>query len=189
MLDYRQPVFPAKLIGNRLHLVIVLSGAVVFDAVRKGYGVDDKVIVQMIFFIKVGGDDHLIAVAPKPSRQLYADLMRQFWRGLAGSKGLITVIGHRAVLLAEPFLHRQHLVTGGGGRAVDARHKAVERCTVLAVRFLCFLRIDGVANHIGKLLPVLFGQFTVGVEFRVRRLFGIFRIDHHLAEPAFYPPN
>ena len=64
MLDHRQSVFPAKLIGNRLHFVIVLSGTVVFDAVRKGYGVDDKVIVQMIFFVKVGGDDHLIAVAP-----------------------------------------------------------------------------------------------------------------------------
>ena len=64
LLDHRQSVFPAKLIGNRLHFVIVLSGTVVFDAVRKGYGVDDKVIVQMIFFVKVGGDDHLIAVAP-----------------------------------------------------------------------------------------------------------------------------
>ena len=28
------------------------------------YGRTDKVIVQMIFFVKVGGDDHLIAVAP-----------------------------------------------------------------------------------------------------------------------------
>ena len=64
LLDHRQSVFPAKLVGNRLHLVIVLLGAVVFDAVRKGYGVDDKVIVQMIFFVKMGGDDHLIAVAP-----------------------------------------------------------------------------------------------------------------------------
>ena len=44
--------------------MIVLLGAVVLDAVRKGYGVDDKVIVQMIFFVKMGGDDHLIAVAP-----------------------------------------------------------------------------------------------------------------------------
>ena len=115
--------------------------------------------------------------------------MRQFWRGLAGSKGLITVIGHRAVLLAEPFLHRQHLVTGGGGRAVDARHKAVERCAVLAAHFLRFLRIYGIADHIGKLLPVLLVQFPVGVGFGICRLFGIFRIDHHLAEPAFYPPN
>ena len=64
VFDHRQPVFPAKRIGNRLHIVVVLSGAVVFDTVRKGYGVDDKVIVQMIFFVKVGGDDHLIAVAP-----------------------------------------------------------------------------------------------------------------------------
>ena len=28
------------------------------------YGRTYKVIVQMIFFVKVGGDDHLIAVAP-----------------------------------------------------------------------------------------------------------------------------
>ena len=64
LLDHRQSVFPAKLVGNRLHLVIILFGAVVLDAVRKGNCVDDKVIVQMIFFVKVGGDDHLIAVAP-----------------------------------------------------------------------------------------------------------------------------
>ena len=64
MFDDRQSVFPAKLVGNRLHFMVVLSGAVVLDAVRKGNCVDDKVIVQMIFFVKVGGDDHLIAVAP-----------------------------------------------------------------------------------------------------------------------------
>ena len=142
----------------------------------------------MIFFVKVGGDDHLIAVAPKPGRQLYADLMRQFGRGLAGSKGLVAVIGHRAVLLAEPLFYRQHFITGGGGRAVDARHKAVERCAVLAACFLRFFRIDSIADHIGKLLPVLFGQLPVGIEFRACRLFGVLRIDHHLAEPAFYPP-
>ena len=45
------------------------------------------------------------------------------------------------------------------------------------------------ADYIGKLLPVLLVQFPVGVEFGICRLFGIFRIDHHLAEPAFYPPN
>ena len=83
----------------------------------------------------------------------------------------------------------KHVITGGSGRAVNARHKTVKRCAVLAARFLRFLRIDGVADHIGKLLPVLFGQFPIGVEFRVRRLFGVLRIDHHLAEPAFYPPN
>ena len=189
MRDHRQTVFPAKLVGNRLHLVIVLSGTVIFDAVCKGYGVDDKVIVQMIFFVKVGGDDHLIAVAPELGRQFHTDLMCQFGCGLAGGKGLIAVIGYRAVLLTEPLFYCQHFITGGGGRAVDARHKAVEQCAVLTARFLRFLRIDGVADHIGKLLPVLFGQLPGSVEFRVCRLFGILRIDHHLAEPAFYPPN
>ena len=157
VFDHRQSVFPAKLVGNRLHFVIVLACAVVFDAVRKGNCVDDKVIVQMIFFVKVGGDDYLIAVTPEPGRQLYADLMRQLRRGLAGGKGLITVVGHRAVLFAEPLFYRQHFITGGGRRAVDARHKAVERCAVLTACFLRFLRIDGVADYIGKLLPVLFG--------------------------------
>ena len=51
-----------------------------------------------------------------------------------------------------------------------------------------FFGINSVADHIGKLLPVLFGQLPVSVEFGVCRLFGIFRIDHYLAEPAFYPP-
>ena len=168
--------------------MVVLAGTVIFDAVRKGNCVDDKVIVQMIFFVKVGGDDHLIAVAPEPGRQLYADLVRQFGRDLAGGKGLIAVIGHRAALFAEPLFHRQHFVTGGGGRAVDARHEAVERCAVLAAHFLRFLGIDGIADHIGKLLTVLFGQFPVGVEFRVCGFIRVLRIDHHLAEPAFYTP-
>ena len=99
------------------------------------------------------------------------------------------MIGHRAVLLAEPLFYCQHFITGGGGRTVDARHEAVERCAVLAVSFLCFLRINGVADHIGKLLSVLLGQFPVGVEFRVCGLFGVLRIDHHLAEPAFHTPD
>ena len=118
--------------------MVVLAGAVVFDAVSKGNRVDDKVIVQMIFFVKVGGDNRLIAVAPKPLRQLYADLMRQFRRGFAGGEGLIAVIGHRTVLLAEPLFYRQHFITGSGGRTVDTRHEAVEWCAVPAIRFLRF---------------------------------------------------
>ena len=99
------------------------------------------------------------------------------------------MIGHRAVLLAEPFLHRQHLVTGSGGRAVDARHKAVERCAVLAAHFLRFLRIYGIADHIGKLLPVLLGHIFIGKKFRVRRFIWIFYIYNPLAEPAFHTPD
>ena len=114
--------------------------------------------------------------------------MRQFGRGLAGGKGLIAVVGYRAVLLAEPLFYCQHFITGGGGRTVNARHEAVERCVVLTARFLCFLGIDSVADYIGKLLSVLFSHIFLRVEFRVRCFIGIFRIDHHLAEPAFYPP-
>ena len=99
------------------------------------------------------------------------------------------MIGHRAVLFAEPLFYRQHLVTGGVGRAVDARHKAVERCTVLAARFLRFLGIDGIADNIGKLLSVLFGHIFIGKKFRVRRFIWIFYIYNHLAEPAFHTPD
>ena len=169
--------------------MIILFGAVILDPVYKGHRIQHKMIVQVIFFVKVGCNNHLITVTPQTGGELHSDLVRRFGRDLAGSKGLIPVVGHRPVLLAEPLFYRKHFVAGGSGRAVDTRHKAVERCAVLAVRFLRFLRINGVADHIGKLLTVLFGQLPVGVEFRVCGLFGVLRIDHHLAEPAFHTPD
>lgn len=59
-------------------------------------------IVQVIFSVKVGSNDHLIAVAPQTGSELYADLMRRFGRRLAGGKGLIAVVGDRPVFLSKP---------------------------------------------------------------------------------------
>ena len=98
------------------------------------------------------------------------------------------MVGNRPVFFAEPFFHGKHFITGGRGGAVDTRHKTVNHGAVLVIRFLRFFGIYSVEDHIGKLLPVLFSHIFLRVEFRVCRLFGIFRIDHYLAEPAFYPP-
>ena len=190
VFDYRQSVFPAKLVGNRLHFVIVLACAVVFDAVRKGNCVDDKVIVQMIFFVKVGGDDYLIAVAPEPGRQLYADLMRQLRRGLAGGKALIAVVGHSPVLLSKPLFYRYHLIAGSRGAAIHPGNKLPHnRFAFIFHRLTCFLLLDGILDHIRKALGLLATHILFFKKIRIFGLVWIFNIDEDLAQPAVHPPD
>ena len=146
-------------------------------------------IVQVIFFVKVGRHNHLITVAPQTGSELHSDLVCHFGGRLAGSKGLIPVVGNRPVFFAEPFFHGKHFITGGSRRAVDPRHKTVNYGAVLVIRFLRFSGIDRITDNIGKLLPVLFGHIFIGIKFRVRCFIGILHIDNHLAEPAFHTPN
>ena len=169
--------------------MIILFGAVVFDSVHKGHRIQHKMIMQVIFFVKVGRHNHLITVAPQTGGELHPDFVRHFGGSLAGSKGLIPVVGNRPVFFAEPFFHGKHFITGGRGGAVDTRHKTVNHGAVLVIRFLRFSGIDRIADDIGKLLPVLFGHILVRVKFRVRCFIGVLHIDDHLAEPAFHTPD
>ena len=169
--------------------MIILFGAVIFDSVHKGHRIQDKVIVQVIFFVKVGCHNHLIAVAPQTSGELHPNFVCHFGCSLAGSKGLIPVVGNRPVFFAEPLFHGKHFITGGRGRAVDTRHKTVNHGAVLIIRFLRFSGIDRIMDHIGKFLSVLLGHIFNGIKFRVRCFIGILHIDNHLAEPAFHTPN
>jgi hypothetical protein len=57
----------------------------------------------MRVFIKMGTDKDLVAVTPDLLRQPDTDLMRDLRGDLAFGKGLIAVIGYRAVFLAEGF--------------------------------------------------------------------------------------
>ena len=120
MLHNGQTVFTAQSVGDIPHELIVFIGAVILDPVHEGDRVHDKVIVNMRVFIKVGADKYLIAVAPDLLRQPDTDLMRDLRSDLAFGKGLIAVIGYRAVFLAEGFLHTEHIVPGSLRRAVYA---------------------------------------------------------------------
>jgi len=93
--------------------VIVLFRAVVLDSVHKRNGVQDEMIVQVVFFVKVGRHNHLIAVAPKTGSELHSDFVGHFGGGLSGSERLIAVVGHRPVFLAKPLFHGKHFITGG----------------------------------------------------------------------------
>lgn len=68
------------------------------------------------FLIQMGRHQYLIPFAPKPLRQLHADLMRQLRRGLAGREGLIPMVGDYTVLLAETLF-----TASISSRAVDGR--------------------------------------------------------------------
>ena len=94
--------------------------------------------MQVIFFVKVGRHNHLIAVAPQTGGELHPDFVRHFRGRLTGGKGLIPVVGNRPVFFAEPLFYGKHFITGGRGRAVDTRHKTVNHGAVLVIRFLCF---------------------------------------------------
>lgn len=99
------------------------------------------------------------------------------------------MVGNRPVFFAEPLFHGKHFITGGRGRAVDPRNKAVNHGAVLIIRFLRFSGIDRIVDNIGKLLPVLLDHIFIGIKFRVCCFIGIFHIDNHLAKPAFHSPN
>ena len=149
LLHHGQAVFPAKFVGDSPHFVIVFPGTVVADAIHKGYGVHHKMTMQVVFLIQMGGDQHLIFLAPQLPGQLYADLMGQFRCSLTGGKGLIPMIGDDTVLLAEALLDCQHLIPCRCGQTVDAADQLSQYGDAFAVqRLRRFIQAGGVVNDI-----------------------------------------
>lgn len=95
-------------------------------------------IVQVIFFVKVGRHNDLITVAPQTGGELHSDLVRHFGRRLAGGERLIAVVGHRPVFFAEPLFHGKHFITGSSGGTVDTAYKSVNDGAILIVDLLRF---------------------------------------------------
>ena len=121
----------------------------VADAIYEGHSVHHKMIMQMVLLIQMGGNQHLIFLAPQLSGQLHADLMGQFRCSLTGGKGLIPMIGNDAVLLAETFFGRQHLIPCRCGQAVDAADQLAQYGDTFTVQCLRrFIRTGGVVNDI-----------------------------------------
>ena len=186
-----QAVFPAQRVGDAAHFVIILFRPVIFDTIQKGHRIQHKVVVQMIRFIQMGGHDHLIPVAPELPGQLQADLMSNLRRGLAGSKGLIAMIGHRAVLLSKAALDRQHFLSGRTRVTVDAGDKLAQDFLALMVcRYsFGFLLIDRILDHIGEVLGLPVAHAGFFIKGGIVRFLRVLHIDHHFAEPALNPPD
>ena len=80
--------------------------------------------------------------------------MGGLWVGLSGGKALIAVIGHRAVLLAEPLFDCDHLVAGSRGAAIHPGHKPLHDggSFVIGYGFFRLLLLDGVFEDIWEAL-------------------------------------
>ena len=106
-------------------------------------------IMQMVLLIQMGGNQHLIFLAPQLPGQLHANLMGQFRCSLTGGKGLIPMIGDDTVLLAEALLDCQHLIPCRCGQTVDAADQLSQYGDAFAVqRLRRFIRAGGVVNDI-----------------------------------------
>ena len=145
-------------------------------------------IVQMVFVIEVGGDKHLVAISPKALRQLHADLMDNLRGGLAGGKGLITVVGHGAIFFAKATFDRHHLLAGCAGETVDAGHKALQDFRIVTRLLLGLVAVHGVFDHIREALRLLIGHIRLFIKGRIFGLVRVFNIHDHMTQPAVDAP-
>lgn len=188
IFNNRKAILPTKSIGGFLHLVVILFRAVVFEAVQKRHRINHKMIVQVAVLVQMGGNDDLVLIAPKLLCQLHPDFMGHFRRGFSGGKGLVAVVGHGAVLFAEPLFDSDHFFTGGGRVAVDAGNKLLHGLR----GFICclgFFTVHGVINDIRKSLSLPVCHILTFIKSRVLRLVRVLHINDHLAQPPLDPPD
>ena len=178
MLHNGQTVFTAQSVGDIPHELIVFIGAVILDPVHEGDRVHDKVIMNMRVFIKMGTDKDLVAVAPDFLRQPDTDLMRDLRGDLTFGKGLVAVIGYCAVLLAEGFLHTEHIVSGGLRRAVYAPDELPLVGSILT---------PGVRDNVTQ--RIFIGVLRDRYHFRAHSFVRVLRVEQNLADIPFDPPD
>ena len=172
VFNHGQGIFTAKLIGTLTEQTQICFVVVVVLAVRKGNGVDHKVIMQTVR-VKVGCDNDLKSVAPHFLGKFNADLVSLFWRKLPRLKALKTVIADNFTFIVPLCFGNQHFISGGCGVAVYARDKKL---------LLGLVAVGSVFHHISESLQVRFGVFRVGC------LFWILGIVDGVVEPATYIP-
>ena len=125
-------------------------------------------MAMQVLCVQVGRNQNLKAFAPHLVCKLLPDSLRRLRRDVLFLEAEIPVIGLYAVLLCEPLLDGDELVTGSRGVAVDSLNEK------LPFRFFLVLCVG---NHITERL-ILF----LGVN-RRRSLFGIGGVVDDLSEP------
>lgn len=105
-------------------------------------------------------------IPPQPPGQFHADLMGLLRRDLAGSEGLVAVVGDNPALLALLLFHHLHFIPGDLRGAVDTAD------IVLPLRLVV---LGGVVHYVPEALQVLGGK---GGVFRLVRVSGV---AHHPA--------
>lgn len=108
------------------HLVVGVLPVMEALSVRKGNGIDDKMIMQ-VRPVQVCGDDHLKPVSPQPSGQCNAQCVGLLRRDLSQRKCLDGVDALDAALFVPLPLSGNHLRSGGCLQTVDTADKALFR--------------------------------------------------------------
>ena len=113
--------------------------------------------------IEVGGDQHLVFIAPHPLCQLHAESMAKLRGDLTGLKALVGVVGHVTARLTEPLFGRLHFLESGAPVAVHAGDEhgpflafnglflvsgVVENAPQIRIDGL--IRVLGVVHHTGQ---------------------------------------
>ena len=161
--------YPHSTLAEQPQVFLVV---VVVPAVRKGDGVDNKVVVQA-FRVQMRRHDYLKPFSPHLLRQLHADLMGNLWRDLACLKTLEAVIADNLTRVIPLCFGNHHLVPCGGRVAVHTRDEKL---------LLSLVAVGGVLHHIAHRLQVRFGIFRVG------GLFWVFGVVDGVVEPATHIP-
>ena len=71
----------------------------------------------------MGGDQHLVFIAPHPLCQFYPKLVAQLRGDLTGFETLVGVVGHVTACLAKPLLDHLHFLKSGIPVTVHAGDK------------------------------------------------------------------
>ena len=151
MLNDRQRVLAAKLVGILTQQFQIRLVVVIMLAIGEGNGIQDKMIMQAIG-VEVCGDNHLKAVAPHFLRQLHADFVRLFRRDLALAETLKAVIANDVALVLKLTLDDLHFFPRRGRVAVHAGHKELLFRLVVIGRVL---------HDVAERLPFRFGVFWI----------------------------
>ena len=176
ILQDRQSVLPAQGVGGLPHGAVIPAGAVELFPVGKGHGVDDKMGMEVVFPVQVGGNQHLVPASPQLPGQLYADLMGQLRGALSRGEGLVPMVGYDPPFFAEALFHRSHLPACGGRVTVDTGDKLLYGHPLLPNGG--FPLLDRVADQMGQ-IPLL---LEAGV-------LGLFRVGGVVQNPAQVPPH
>lgn len=115
-------------------------GEVVLATVLEGYGVDTKMVMQMLL-VQMGRNNDLKPVAPHLLCQHHAQCVTLLRRDLSGLEALIAVPCNVAVLLTIALLGQDHLLKGNILLAIDGSDELP--CSGL-------VGILGVGKHIEK---------------------------------------